>query len=218
MLQVKTKLQDEGDSTPAVASIALPLAGKHPSNSIGLSAPAPADSRPTLPRKANLSNFPASRVADFRNTPTRVPPIIGEANFRGMIAVDGIVSGQPAANGSGAMNIRQRGRSSLGAGPELDGEIRFVDMLRVSRHIAGSVFSEKGTLIVDTAAVIDADVEVRIAIIGGTVNGDIVAHERVEIGPTAKICGNIWTRSLAIQNGAIFEGVCQMLPSTDNGN
>jgi cytoskeletal protein CcmA (bactofilin family) len=213
MLQVKTKNQDEHDGAVAVKSIVTPIAGNDPTDDIGLSAQRSVGARATPPGKANRLKFPASPVA-VRDTQTRVPGIIGEATFRGMIAVDGIVSGQPAANGSGALSIRQHGRSSLG-GPELNGEIRFKDMIRVNRHFAGSVYSEHGTLIVDTATVIDADVEVGIAVIGGTVNGDIVAHQRVELGPTAKIYGNIWTRSLAIQNGAIFEGVCRMLENTD---
>ena len=208
MLQVKAKLQDEPDNTPAVKSIVTPIAGHEAARKSANIAPAP-------PRKANQPIFPAHRVADSRGIQTRVPAIIGEATFRGMIAVDGIVSGQPGANGGGALSIRQRGRSSFDGGAELDGEIRFIDTVRISRHIAGSIYSEKGTLIVDTSAVIDADVEVGIAVIGGTVNGDIVAHQRVEIGPTAKIYGNIWTTSLAIQNGAIFEGVCQMIADTE---
>src|SRR6267142_3931955 len=126
MLQVKTKLQEERESTAAVKSVVSPI-------------------RPAPPRKANRLTFPSPRGPDSRNIQARVPAIIGEATFRGTIAVDGIVSGQPAANGSGALSIRQRGRSSLGAGPELNGEIRFIEMLRVSRHIAGSVYSEKGT-------------------------------------------------------------------------
>jgi len=66
-------------------------------------------------------------------------------------------------------------------------------------------------LIVDATARVDADVEVGVAVISGQVNGDIVAHQRVEIGPNAQIRGNIWTRSIQIRNGAIFEGVCRML-------
>jgi cytoskeletal protein CcmA (bactofilin family) len=58
---------------------------------------------------------------------------------------------------------------------------------------------------------VDANVEVAVAVIGGVVNGDIVAHQRVELGPEARINGNIWTQSIAIQPGAIFEGVCRML-------
>ena len=84
-------------------------------------------------------------------------------------------------------------------------------MVRVNGHIAGTVYSERGTLIVDDTARIDASIEVAVAVINGTINGDIVAHQKVEIGPGAKIYGNIWTRSIAIKDGALFEGVCTMI-------
>jgi cytoskeletal protein CcmA (bactofilin family) len=127
-----------------------------------------------------------------------------------MIAVDGIINGQPG-NSGGSTSLRQHNRTCFGSDAELNGEITFIDMIRVNGHIAGSVHSKKGTLIVDTAARVDANVDVAVAVIAGTVTGDIVAHQRVELAPSAKIYGNIWTRSLAIQSGAIFEGVCQML-------
>jgi cytoskeletal protein CcmA (bactofilin family) len=84
-------------------------------------------------------------------------------------------------------------------------------MIRVVGHIGGTVYSKVGTMIVDETARVDANVEVGVAMISGRVTGDIVAHERVEIGPNAKIYGNIWTRSIEIKNGAIFEGVCSMI-------
>lgn len=209
---VKPNLQDEGDpqaaAQSAAAKSAVPsLAGEQPAGSLALAAP-PAIARPALQRKPNLPRFPTPRLTD-KDTQTRVPIIFGEATFRGVISVDGVINGQPGANSG--LSVRLRGRSFLGADPEMNGEIRFRDMLRVNRHIAGSVYSQKGTLIVDTAALVDGNVEVSIAVINGRVNGDIVAHQRVELGPTAIIRGNIWTRALAIQNGAIFEGVCQML-------
>jgi cytoskeletal protein CcmA (bactofilin family) len=58
---------------------------------------------------------------------------------------------------------------------------------------------------------VDADIDVAVAVISGTVNGDIIARERVEIGPRARIYGNIWTRLIEIKDGAIFEGVCTMM-------
>jgi cytoskeletal protein CcmA (bactofilin family) len=84
-------------------------------------------------------------------------------------------------------------------------------MVRVNGHIAGTVYSKGGTLIVDSTATVDANVEVAVAVIGGTVRGDIVAHERIELGPRARIYGNIWTRSIAIKDGAVFDGVCTMI-------
>lgn len=153
-------------------------------------------------------------VESGAETRTRVPVFIGEVTFRGTIPVDGIISGSPGANG-GSLSLRQRGRTFFGTDPELIGELSFRDMLRVNGHIAGSVCSKKGTLIIDATAQIDANIEVSVAIISGTVNGDIIAHQRVELGPAARIHGNIWTRSLSIQNGAIFDGVCQMIEGQD---
>ncbi len=145
-----------------------------------------------------------------RNYQTRTPVITGEINYKGMLPVDGTISGQMGAN-SGTLAVKQKPASCFGAGPELSGEISFRDMLRVNGHIAGTVYSKAGTLIVDNSARVDATIEVGVAIISGTVSGEIVARERVEIGPTAIIHGNIWTRSISIKDGAVFDGLCTMI-------
>jgi len=147
----------------------------------------------------------------------RIPVITGEATYRGLMPVDGVISGQLGANGS-AMTIRQRPRTGpLESVPELNGEISFKDMLRVNGHIAGKVFSFKGTLIVDGSARVDASIDVAVAMISGTVNGDVIGHQRVELGPSAVINGNISTRSIAMKPGAIFTGDCRMLKSESTG-
>ena len=47
--------------------------------------------------------------------------------------------------------------------------------------------------------------------IHGTINGDIIATQRLELGRAAKVNGNIQTPSLIIEQGAVFEGSCKML-------
>src|SRR6266545_6522673 len=75
----------------------------------------------------------------------RVPVITGEATYRGSLPVDGVLSGQLNASGS-ALTIKQRPRKGRAdSTPELDGEIRFKDMLRINGHVAGHISSEKGT-------------------------------------------------------------------------
>ena len=56
----------------------------------------------------------------------------------------------------------------------------------------------------------DADVEVSIAQIYGTVDGNITATKRIELGRVAKVTGDIQTPALVIEQGAIFEGSCRM--------
>jgi cytoskeletal protein CcmA (bactofilin family) len=143
------------------------------------------------------------------NQQTRMPVIVGEAHYKGMMPIEGVITGQL---GSGAsLNVKQHSKAAAHNSPELAGDISFRDMLRVNGFIAGTVYSKSGTLIVDVSSRVDANVEVAVAVISGSVNGDIVAHQRVEIGPNAKIHGNIWTRSIEIKDGAIFEGECKMI-------
>lgn len=152
---------------------------------------------------------PAQRPAETREFQPKLPAITGEVHFKGTMAVDGILNGSVGTHGG--TSVKQRLSPSGTSQPELDGTFTFKDMVRINGHIAGLVQSIKGTIIVDVSARVDAKVDVAVAMIAGTVTGDIIARERVELGPTSKIYGNIWTRSIAIKDGAIFEGVCRMI-------
>ncbi|HBB88480.1 MAG TPA: hypothetical protein DC047_12780 [Blastocatellia bacterium] len=166
----------------------------------------------TPPQSGTAKSAGSARVSpvDTRRFQTRTPVITGEVNYKGMLPIDGVVTGQLGGNG-GSLAVRQKSGTIFSAGPELSGEISFRDVVRVNGHIAGTVYSERGTLMVDDTARVDANIEVAVAVLNGIINGDIVAHQRVEIGPSAKICGNVWTRSIAIKDGAEFEGVCTMI-------
>src|SRR2546421_7518251 len=157
-------------------------------------------------RSVAVPSQPNSRRENFSNFQARVPPIIGEATFRGWLPVDGVISGQLSAN-RGGFTIRQRPRIGEFE-PELNGEIRFKDLLRVNGYVAGRILSEKGTLIVATEARVDAEIEVGVVVISGRVNGNVIGHERVELSPGAVIMGNISTNSLAVKPGAFFHGDC----------
>lgn len=161
------------------------------------------------PLHAVTPKSPPRRENPFQ-FPVRMPVIIGEATFRGLLPVDGLLSGQLNGNG-GALSVKQRTRNGSSVSrPELDGEIYFKDMVRVNGHIAGKVCSEKGTLIVSELAIVDASIDVGIAVIDGTVNGDVIGRVRVELGRCAVINGNISSPSLAIKPGAVFHGQCHM--------
>ena len=99
----------------------------------------------------------------------------------------------------------------VGNGTTLTGEANFKGMLRVDGHLSGQVKSEGGTLIVGNNGQVDADIEVAVATIHGTVNGDVIATQRLELGRAAKVNGNIQTPSLVIEQGAVFEGSCRMI-------
>ena len=99
----------------------------------------------------------------------------------------------------------------VGSGTLMTGEATFKAMLRVDGHLSGKISSSSGTLIVGANGVVDANIEVAIAVIHGTINGDIIATQRLELGRAAKVNGNIQTPSLMIEQGGIFEGSCKMV-------
>ena len=99
----------------------------------------------------------------------------------------------------------------VGGGTVVTGEANFKAMMRVDGHLSGRVSSSSGTLIVGANGKVDANIEVAVAVIHGTINGDIIATQRLELGRAAKVNGNIQTPSLIIEQGAIFEGSCKML-------
>lgn len=99
----------------------------------------------------------------------------------------------------------------VGFGTVMSGEAVFKGMLRVDGNLTGQISSEDGTLLIGTNGQVDANVNVSIATVHGTVNGDIVATKRIELGRSAKVVGNIQTPALVIEQGAILEGGCRML-------
>lgn len=99
----------------------------------------------------------------------------------------------------------------VGSGTAVTGEATFKAMMRVDGHLSGRITSTSGTLIVGANGKVDANIEVAVAMIHGTINGDIIATQRLELGRAAKVTGNIQTPSLVIEQGAVFEGSCKMM-------
>ena len=131
-------------------------------------------------------------------------------------ASDNIPSSSRAISESESMarDIKE-GRLSgfVGHGTVLTGETEFQAMLRVDGHLTGKVSSETGTLIIGSSGLVDANVAVASAMINGTVNGDVYASDKIQLGRTACVTGNIQTPRLIMEDGAILEGTCSMIKS-----
>lgn len=103
----------------------------------------------------------------------------------------------------------------VGHGTTLTGETEFHAMLRVDGHLVGTVTSETGTLIIGTNGQVDANIIVAAAMINGTVNGDVYATEKLQLGRTARVMGNIQSPRLIVEEGAILEGSCSMVKARE---
>jgi cytoskeletal protein CcmA (bactofilin family) len=103
----------------------------------------------------------------------------------------------------------------VGNNTHLTGDATFKGMMRVDGHLSGRISSGDGTLIVSTNGLVEANIEVAVAKIYGTVTGDITATGMIELGRTARVTGNIRTPALVIEGGAVFDGGCRMTPAAE---
>lgn len=104
----------------------------------------------------------------------------------------------------------------VGNGTTLTGETSFQAMLRIDGHLTGRVTSETGTLVIGATGQVDANIAVAAAVINGTVNGDIIATEKLQLGRTARVIGNIQSPRLMLEDGALLEGNCTMLRAKES--
>ena len=62
------------------------------------------------------------------------------------------------------------------------------------------------TLSVSDSGVVEGSVAVPNVVLNGTVKGDILAHDRVELGATARVTGNVYYGLIEMEMGAEING------------
>lgn len=98
----------------------------------------------------------------------------------------------------------------LGKGVSVIGDIRFEDKLHVEGKVVGKVASEKGTLIIEESGRVEAQIDVGVCIIRGSLEGNVKARSRIEIHKTSRIRGDMTTPVLLVEEGAVFNGTVGM--------
>jgi len=81
--------------------------------------------------------------------------------------------------------------------------------IRIDGSVKGKIVSND-IVTVGAGGHIEADIEAVAAVIAGTVVGNINASERIELQAKSDIEGDIRTKSLVVEQGAIFCGACRM--------
>lgn len=102
-------------------------------------------------------------------------------------------------------------RSFLGEGTDISGEVRFSEIMRVDAAISGTISSDQGSLLVMEKGRIKATINVGTVEVSGIVEGTITAKTAVRLHPTGRVYGDIYTPTLIIEQGALFDGKCHML-------
>jgi cytoskeletal protein CcmA (bactofilin family) len=97
----------------------------------------------------------------------------------------------------------------LDEGTEFSGEMRFRDLLRIDGRAKGKIVSDKTVIIGETGQV-DAEIDCGVVSIRGRVSGHVRGRQRVELLSGCRVQATLVTPKLVIEEGAFFEGECQM--------
>jgi cytoskeletal protein CcmA (bactofilin family) len=96
----------------------------------------------------------------------------------------------------------------IGSFPGSNCEVSFEGVLHFDGYSIVNISSPEGTLVLTKRGRIEADINVGIAIINGSVTGNIRATERVVLESEARVSGQIRTPALSVRLGAVFDGEC----------
>ena len=108
---------------------------------------------------------------------------------------------------------RENGSSSMetviGAETIFQGTVASKGSLRIDGKVEGGV-TEADSVVIGASGEVQGDISAHTVVVGGKVTGNITASS-IEILSDAHIHGDIKTATLALSEGANFEGNCTMV-------
>jgi len=99
--------------------------------------------------------------------------------------------------------------SIIGPGMKVIGDCLTDGTVRVEGTVEGSVRAGKA-VVVGKQGVVTGDVVTQDAVISGRVNGTLVAESRLELQASCRIDGEVRTRRMQLEEGAVLNGSVQM--------
>ena len=97
----------------------------------------------------------------------------------------------------------------VGSNTTVNGDVLFEGHCHVDGVVQGSVkadYKSTSALSISEGGTIEGGVAVPFVVLHGLVRGDVVASERVELGPTARVIGNVYYNLIEMAIGAEING------------
>ena|SRR5437762_183002 len=105
----------------------------------------------------------------------------------------------------------------LGKSVVIKGELSGSEDLTLYGQMEGSVRLPDHTLTIGPHAAIKAEVSAKAVVIMGAVTGNVTAGEKVEIGPSGSVTGDLTSPRLVIADGGYLRGKVEM-PKSAGGS
>jgi cytoskeletal protein CcmA (bactofilin family) len=99
-----------------------------------------------------------------------------------------------------------RETSRLGANLHVKGEISGQEPLHVDGSVEGLIQLDGAKLTVGASAKLKADLMATEIVVHGSVNGNLHAHDRIEIKKDSSVVGDLTTPTIRVEDGAYLKG------------
>lgn len=109
-------------------------------------------------------------------------------------------------------------RSLVGEGMVVEGDMTFVDGLRIDGEVRGDVLARdtgRSILVVSEKARVIGKVKAAHVIINGEVQGPVYSDELLELQPKARVTGDVRYEMLEMHPGALVEGELKPLKKAE---
>lgn len=100
-------------------------------------------------------------------------------------------------------------KNQIEQGTKIKGDIVTHGNIRLDGEIEGNIFSES-KVVLGAACKMSGNMKAQNAEISGAVNGEIEVSELLILKPTAVITGEIKAAKMVVEEGAVFNGTCNM--------
>ena len=93
----------------------------------------------------------------------------------------------------------------VGQGAKLEGTVVSAGSLRIDGQVKGQINAD-GDVMLSPQSQVEADIRAQNVAIAGRFKGSIVVKGRAEIARGGRVDGNVTSKTLVVEDGAIFQG------------
>jgi cytoskeletal protein CcmA (bactofilin family) len=97
----------------------------------------------------------------------------------------------------------------IGKGTSIEGTVNIEGSTRIDGNVTGKVMSND-VITVGSTGIVKAEIRAKAIVVGGRVEGNLIASEKVELQAKSELVGDITSKSLLVEHGAIFHGNSKM--------
>ncbi len=142
--------------------------------------------------------------------PVAAAPAIAEQTYINLPEENYVMDakGTESENGAPVRTDGNAGKAafSIERNSKFSGQLKFAGVVAIDGQVEGAVVADH--IVVNEGGIVNASVEAATLVIAGTVTGDVLAHDELEILATGVVDGSVTAPAISVRRGGRVEGRC----------